>query len=240
MLRLDSIIYNIFKLNRGSNLCPGNNRTTSIKYMEIPVDSDVFEVPLFAFRTFCYMLDKGINASTIVASLYSCGAESSYKSIEAIMRNVLYTTFGCHLSKIQIDGISNIYYATMGAVFDKDLNPLMVMSWQMERQNEERLTYNFKRPILHITPMSFVRKEDPVQRFLDGKMLTTALDMDITTPNSICASGVQFRINRSFFKIKVEIDDCPFNIKGVDVPSISVTNENLLQLAAEHIDEIEI
>ena len=239
MLRLDSIIYNIFKLNRGSNLCPGNNRTTSIKYMEIPVDSDVFEVPLFAFRTFCYMLDKGINASTIVAALYSCGAESSYKSIEAIMRNVLYTTFGCHLSKIQIDGTSNIYYATMGAVFDKDLNPLMVMSWQMERQNDEREPYNFKRPILHITPISFVRKEDPVQRFLVGKMLTTALDMDIPEPY-LFTNRLHFKTNESSFKIKVEIDDCPFNIKGVDVPSISVTNENLLQLAAEHIDEIEI
>lgn len=240
MLRLDSIIYNIFKLNRGSNLYPGENRITSIKYMEIPVDSDVFEVPLFAFHKFCKMLDKGINASTIVATLYSCGAESSYKSIEAIMRNVLYTTFDCHLSKIQIDGTSNIYYATMGAVFDKDLNPLMVMSWQMERQNDGRVTYSFKRPILHITPISFVRKEDPVQRFLVGKMLTTALDMDITTPNSVYANGVQFRTNRSFFKMKVEIDDCPFNVKGIDVPSISVTNESLLQLAAEHIDEIEI
>jgi hypothetical protein len=239
MLRLDSIIYNIFKLNRGSNLYPGENRITSIKYMEIPVDSDVFEVPLFAFHKFCNMLDKGINASTIVATLYSCGAESSYKSIEAIMRNVLYTTFDCHLSKILIDDTSNIYYATMGAVFDKDLNPLMVMSWQMERQNDEREPYSFKRPILHITPMSFVRKEDPVQRFLVGKMLTTALDMDIPEPY-LFTNRLHFKTNESSFKIKVEIDDCPFNIKGVDVPSISVTNENLLQLAAEHIDEIEI
>lgn len=239
MLRLDSIIYNIFKLNRGSNLYPGENRITSIKYMEIPVDSDVFEVPLFAFHKFCNMLDKGINANTIVAALYSCGAESSYKSIEAIMRNVLYATFDSHLSKIQIDGTSNIYYATMGAVFDKDLNPLMVMSWQMERQNDEREPYSFKRPILHITPISFVRKEDPVQRFLVGKMLTTALDMDIPEPY-LFTDRLHFKTNESSFKIKVEIDDCPFNIKGVDVPSISVTNENLLQLAAEHIDEIEI
>jgi hypothetical protein len=239
MLRLDSIIYNIFKLNRGSSLWPGNNRTTSIKYMEIPVDSNVFEVPLFAFHKFCNMLDKGINASTIVAALYSCGAESSYKSIEAIMRNVLYTTFDFHLSKIQIDDTSNIYYATMGAVFDKDLNPLMVMSWQMERQNDEREPYSFKRPILHITPISFVRKEDPVQRFLVGKMLTTALDMDIPEPY-LFTNRLHFKTNESSFKIKVEIDDCPFNIKGVDVPSISVTNESLLQLAANHIDEIEI
>jgi hypothetical protein len=38
--------------------------------------------------------------------------------------------------------------------------------------------------------------------------------------------------------VKIEIDECPFVIRGTDVPSISVTNEDLLQLAADHIDEI--
>jgi lipopolysaccharide/colanic/teichoic acid biosynthesis glycosyltransferase len=42
----------------------------------------------------------------------------------------------------------------------------------------------------------------------------------------------------SFNHVKIEIDECPFVIRGTEVPSISVTNEGLLQLAAEHIDEI--
>ena len=38
--------------------------------------------------------------------------------------------------------------------------------------------------------------------------------------------------------VKIDIDDIPFTILDTDIPSVSTTNKQLLQLAIDHIDEI--
>ena len=40
------------------------------------------------------------------------------------------------------------------------------------------------------------------------------------------------------FPVKVEIEDCPFTIRAAATPSISTTNQQLLQVAIDHINEI--
>jgi hypothetical protein len=69
--------------------------------------------------------------------------------------------------------------------------------------------------------------------------MTTALDTRVYTPSTYgCRDFIEQSGYLSFNHVKIEIDECPFVIRGTEVPSISVTNEGLLQLAAEHIDEI--
>jgi hypothetical protein len=69
--------------------------------------------------------------------------------------------------------------------------------------------------------------------------MTAALGETVYTPSTYgCDSFIEQQSYLSFNHVKVEIDECPFVIKDTDVPSISVTNEGLLQLVADHIDEI--
>lgn len=247
---LDSVIETIFQgSNSHSVIDRWRSRETSAPitpkmYIEIPIDADSFELPLLAFEAFRNTLKSPIEYSTLVAQIYSCGKTSSYKSLDAVMRDVLSTKFSRHLCKVEIPSSTNIYYATFGAVFDSNLKPLMMLSWLMEKKQDGdgRIKYHYKRPLLRLNPYPCTSKEDALQRWLCGKMLTTSLETSINTPYYYGLDDYleQSRAysNRGWYSVKVEIDACPFTIRGCDVPSVSVTNEGLLQLAADHILEI--
>lgn len=248
---LDSVIGSIFQgSNTNSQIDRFRSRNnssipiTAKRYMEISIGEDTFELPLLAFAAFRQMLKRPHQYDTLVAQIYSCGQTSIYKSLDAIMRDVLSTHFSKHLSKVQIAGSPNTYYATFGAVFDENLKPLMMLSWIMERYKNiaDTTMYRYKRPLLRLNPYPCISKEDALQRFLTGKFLTASLDNFITTPYYYELGNIidQTRAfsNRGTYHVKVEIDECPFIIRGADVPSVSVTNDALLQLAADHIIEI--
>ena len=248
MASLYSVINAIFEdSNRNSQIrmqyYNRNNSDTPItvkKYMEIPIGSDVFELPLFAFEDFKKMHQNKKMGDVMVASLYSCGQTSEYKSLDSIMKDVLSTYFDRHLCRVQISNSPNTYYATFGAVFDENLTPLMMLSWIMERGvSEEGVTkYRYKKPLLRLNPYPCLNKEDALQKFICGRWMTTTLGTRVYTPDRYgCRNFIEPGCY-SFEHVKIEIDECPFVIKSTDVPSISVTNENLLQLAADHIDEI--
>lgn len=218
-----------------------DNPTTVKKYMEIPIGSDVFELPLLAFEDFKSMHMNGKESDMIVASLYSCGQTSNYKSLDNIMKDVLSTHFNKHLCKVQISNSPNTYYATFGAVFDENFTPLMMLSWIMERKaNAEGVVkYHYKNPLLRLNPYPCLNKEDALQKFICGRMMTTTLGTIVYIPSPYgCRDFIESDAYLSFNHVKIEIDECPFVIRGTDTPSISVTNEGLLQLAADHIDEI--
>ena len=249
MASLDSVISAIFKDSNSNsqirrqyyNRSTSNTPITVTKYMEIPIGSDVFELPLFAFEDFKKMHQNKKIGDVIVASLYSCGQTSNYKSLDSIMKDVLSTYFDKHLCKVQIPSSPNVYYATFGAVFDENFTPLMMLSWIMEKRiNEEGvIKYSYKKPLLRLNPYPCLNKEDAIQKFICGRWMTTALGGAVYTPSFYdCESFIEPQSCLSFNHVKVEIDECPFVIKGTDVPSISVTNEGLLQLVADHIDEI--
>lgn len=247
---LDSVIESIFQGSNNNSVIDRyryretNAPITPQMYMEIPIDGESFELPLLAFEAFRQTLKSPIQYDTLAASVYSCGQTSSYKSLDAVMRDVLSTKFSRHLSKVLIAGSTNVYYATFGTVFDVNLKPLMMLSWIMEKKydGEGKMKYHYKRPLLRLNPYPCVGKEDSLQRWLGGKMLTTSLGAMISTPYYYDLGDYleQSRTytTRDWHKVKVEIDECPFTIRSSDVPSVSVTNEGLLQLAADHIIEI--
>ena len=247
---LDSVIESIFQGSNSNSVIDRyryretNTPITPQMYMEIPIDGESFELPLLAFEAFRQTLKSPIQYDTLAASVYSCGQTSSYKSLDAVMRDVLSTKFSRHLSKVLIAGSTNVYYATFGTVFDVNLKPLMMLSWLMEKKQDGdgRIKYHYKRPLLRLNPYPCISKEDALQRWLSNKMLTTTLETSINTPYYYDLGDYleQSRAysNRGWYSVKVEIDECPFVIRSCDVPSVSVTNEGLLQLAADHILEI--
>lgn len=217
---------------------------TTKLYMEIPIGSDVFELPLLAYSAFRDMLSHNRHCDTLVAQIYSCGLESSYKSLDSIMKDVLTAKPSLHLCKVRVPGSSNVYYSTYGTVFDSRLKPLMMLSWVFERKPDGngRMKYHYKKPLLRLNPQTCLLKEDALQRFMAGRMMTSSLESYVTLP--YFASMDEYLeqthsyINRRSFQARIEIDECPFVIRGVDIPSISLTNEALLQMAADHINEI--
>lgn len=216
---------------------------TTKKYLEIPISGDVFELPVLAFAAFREMLKEQKECSALVAELYSCGTQSTYKTLDSIVKDVLSTKAFPHLNKIVIPDNPKVYYGTYGAIFDTDLKPLMMLSWIMERRTnaEGKTMYHYKKPLLRLHPDPCVQKEDPLQKMLIGRILSNTLEVSVQTPYYRDMAGFidqSNNWNRPSFKVKVEIDECPLVLKEVDVPSISLTNEDLLQLAADHIDEI--
>jgi len=115
-----------------------------------------------------------------------------------------------------------------------------MLSWIMERRvNEEgAIKYRYKKPLLRLNPYPCLNKEDALQKFICGRWMTAVLGATVDTPSTYGLREVIEPGCSRFEHVKIEIDECPFAIKSTDVPSISVTNEDLLQLAADHIDEI--
>lgn len=251
MASLDYVITSIFNDNGSASQINrdyyGERVTspaiTTKKYMEIPIYMDVFELPLLAFSAFRNMMKYHMECDSLVAQIYSCGRTSNYKSLEAVMKDSLSTNLSKHLIKVEVPNTHRVYYSTFGAVFDHNLKPIMMLSWIMERKISElgQTKFCYKRPLLRLSPTPCLCKEDTMQRFLANKLLTVVLGNTYMTPYFYdCGSFLEQHnsySNRGTFKMKVEIDECPFILKDVETPSISTTNEQLLQLAVEHIEE---
>lgn len=229
---------------------------SSIKYMEISLQQQVFEIPVFAFKSFADMVASGADAYTdaIAVVLNTKERIPSYKTVDRYMRDILTESFKHSrliLLEVKQGDITHVYYGTGGAVFDEFFNPIMMCSYQMQRFDEvvpsesdldniRYVTkYRFLRPILRIDPDVYLRKGDSMGRFLAGKLVNTCLDTAVYYPYRNALSD-RFELatdSRDAF-VKVEIDKCPFDVHTADTPSISTSNQQLLQLAIDHIDEI--
>lgn len=245
MASLESTIESIFVNARGgSEYYDLGSATTPKKYIEIPIQDSTFELPIFAFRKFRNMADKGTQSDAIVAQLFSYGNTSHYRSLEAIMKEVLSSPFSNRLWKIEVPGSVNIYYGTAGAVFNEELKPIMMMSWLLERVKDEEgnTKYAYKRPIMRLHPMTITSKDDALIRWLGGRFLTNTLNALIGRPffygSRYFVQSNNYYNNREYFTARIEIDKCPFIIRGAETPSVSTTNEDLLQVAEEYLQEV--
>ena len=214
----------------------------TVKYMEIPVGGDEFELPLFAFSTFQWASDT---VDAIVVSLSTKGCHSSYKSFERAMIDCLNEKYSS--SKLIVQDVKQgndviRYYCTQGAIFDDEFNPIMICSLLIGKEiNEDSGNptgfYKYIRPVIRFSPKIFTIKGNPMERFMSGKLLNTFLADILPIPNDYNSP----RMHRtSIFnkEAKVIIDKIPFSVHSADVPSISTTNEDLLNIVASHIDEL--
>ena len=225
------------------------NRTEtsgSKKYLEIPINEDVFEVPVFALEAFVNLTadNRDLSTSAVTAMLYTLNREPRYKSLDRYMRDIILEQFtNSRLVECEVkQGTENIlYYATHGAVFDRCFNPMMMCSWLIEkvRLNDTTRKYRFIEPILRINPDCYISQADPMQRWIAKKAAVVGLRMHLGRPfNYDLTTAFENASASDIFDLTVEICKCPFKIKTADTPSISTTNEDLLQIAIDHIEEI--
>lgn len=224
---------------------------SKVLYMDIPIDEDVFEIPTFAFSTFCSTIASGRDEETsaLIVSLDTQENMSQYKSIDRALQDILVEDF-CHSRLILIpvkQGDSTVnYYGTHGALFDKDFKPLAICSYQIERflverENEDGETdsfigYKLQKAILRVAPWVYLYKDTAIEKYIVNKMITGCLQDMVSLPPR---SNERILIKRSDrLQPIVEICNCPFNLHLADTPSISTTNQQLLQVALDHIEEV--
>lgn len=213
------------------------------KFFEIPIDGDVFEIPTFALKP---LMDR-INApgelpSVITAKLHTDNNTAGYKKAERNLVEILRESFvESKLCRVDAEcGEEKVpYYGTCGAIFNKDFNPIAMCSWIIEKFSDELgvYRYRFLQPILRIDPAAFVHGADSIERLVAKKLINYCL-MSPKHPPYQWNRGVCFIADEDDYPVKVVIEESPFNIRCVDKPSISTTNQQLLQIAIDHIDEV--
>ena len=224
---------------------------SKVLYMDIPIDEDVFEIPTFAFKTFeeAVLQYRDEKVSALIVSLNTNENMSQYKSVDRALQDILTENF--RLSRLALISVKQgdttvNYYGTHGALFDKDFNPLAICSFQMERfmvkkENEDGGTFSFigykvQKAILRVAPWVYLHKDTAIEKYIVNKMITGCLQETITPPYY---SNYRFLI-KSTDRLQpiVEIGNCPFMIHSADIPSVSTTNQQLLQVALDHIEEV--
>lgn len=235
--------------NGGTAYGSGYNVNTEdsivVKYMEIPLHGDVFEVPILALIAFEDSLDRltGASPDAMVIKLNTDHRVSIYKSLERNMRDILIDPFVEHRLipiKVPEGDRTIIYYGTQGAIFKEDLTPMMLCSYLIERVAVDGgVKYKILKPVLRITPTVYMHRTLPMEKFIINKMLPACLEDVVELPyNNLFSRGLFLPFDRSREIVKVEIDTFPFVVRQSDTPSISTTNQQLLQLAIDHIDEL--
>ena len=217
-------------------------------YMDIPINQSVFELPTFAFDIFMKTLEnKEFDKEAIVAVLRTRNRVPRYVTLNRYMRDILLQDFQYDtLVKLEVkDNGSNeplIYYATHGMILDSQFTPIMMCSWLMERDVNEYgdYHYTFLRPIIRIDPNCYVARGNSMERFIANKLPMVALDNTIHMPGARRLANCCTVVDNwsTGADLKIEIDKCPFVLRHTETPSISTTNEKLLKLAIDYIDEV--
>lgn len=215
------------------------------KYLEIPtVGMDEFEMPTMAFKAFLELAQAGKLPQAIVIKLNHKNNEPYFKTLERNLIDILTVEISkSRLIKIEVKrGNEDVrYYGTKGAILDEYLQPVMMCMWKIAKkyQDEKRESFKYvlKQPVTRISPSVFLRKDDPMMRFLTNKFLTTLLSTEYEEPPSYLMQDC-FQRQGGFFKPKVEIMDNTFHIKTVDRPSIQTTDRQLADTVLDHLDDL--
>lgn len=201
----------------------------------VPVSDDVFEVPVFVFDSSSVIdeIRKG-TVTTVVADVNYRDVHSHYKSVfstycSAITENFIDTG----LIKIPSKENEGDCYITHGAIFDSRLNPLLVLTWKVERKvpvgdESYKNSLNCLCPIVRIAPQVILEKNNAVNRCIVNKVLPSVLSL-----TNVHTSGNYSKT----FQPKVIIDSIPFTVRKPSVPSVNTTNDDLIHSALDHFDD---
>lgn len=216
------------------------------RYMVIPIDKERFEVPAFAL----YALDKAYPSQNtsfeeIVVKLNYVGVNSYYKTMDAAIRDALVNAYSSiRLHRLPRTGDpERTYYATQGGIFDDDFNPVMLLTWELERvpniTSLRGFDYMFRKPILRVIPEVIINKSNALERYIVNKILPNVLNIySISRPFMSLPFFTASNNTTTDFKPKVVIEKIPFEIKNASVPSISTTDEDLMKVALDNLEEL--
>lgn len=246
MQNLETIIGQCYHCASLSDLCYPITTHTYTYNMTIPIiNSGVFEIPVEAMKilwTDDYVTQPSLNDfDTIRLQLNYLGKKASYKSANAIIKQLFslgYKNSG--LTKcILEDGV--IYYGGNGIILDKDFHPVLMLTWKVQRRLvisdidlQSFYPYQLVNPVMRISPNVFA-KEDIIQRYIASKILNIGVDMNNVTFRCPYNGLVSYKPS---YRVEVIIDNLPFAVTPVSTPSINTSDKELLAIAAAHINEM--
>lgn len=210
--------------------------------LEIPIDSDgIFELPCFVYKDARLFKNDSIN-SVVVPFCYN-SSQSSFRSLDCALRDSLELQYKKgNLRKLPCAQGEDPYYCTRGIILDKNMWPVMIMSWQIKRvPTDDPLTSKFQllAPILRVAPKVYLNKSNAVERYIVNKIIPAALCCgSIIKPSWACTTFFTGATN-NLFHVRVEIGSSPFVLHEAERPSITTGNKQLLDLALKYIDDID-
>lgn len=226
----------------------GSVHRSGTHYLEIPIKSDVFEIPVVALNTFISMTLADNNADAISVALFNYGRKARYTTPDRNMRDILIADWKTnHLVYMPVNSNDNVidYYASHGMLLDKDFRLLVVLSWQIRRiqETDERddririIYYQIVKPILRIDPICF-SGSDPMMKWCANKLFKTGLAERVWFAYSDSMRRTFKLENVESMRPSIIIEESPFNIRTPDVPDVLTTREEILQPVIDHIDEL--
>lgn len=220
------------------------NDDRKLSTITIPVFGEIITMPTMFLGVFMHMVrnEKCEELDAFVCTTTTNSRDSSYKSLDANIRNIFNTSrafsnYWGPFVKVHVNP-DKVYYCCKGAIFSDNLKPLVMLSWQIMKLDS--IKYKFIQPVLEVDSKVFTQKEDAMDRYIINKIIPATLNI-----RNLIAPG--FRYGQSVFNFeytglnylpKVEIGNIPFAIEIPDIPSVSTTNKELLDIVLDNIDEV--
>ena len=228
-------------LVQGRYLETPNNYDYGTKFLEVPINTPTFELPIFMMDAFTKMMvDRTYNdVEAMVCKLYTTRLIPSYVTLNRYMQDIINASYKDNslvLLPVKQGNETKYYFGTKGAIFNEDFLPLMVCSWIVERTEEDNeesdrpTKFNLIKPIVRIDPSCYLTQNNQMEKFIVKKVPEAILNHRIIHVGS-------FAFNVCSRQPKIEIDNSPFNIRVTSAPTLSTNNEDLLRIAKEHMDE---
>lgn len=211
-------------------------------FMTIPMKGSIVELPTFMLFETQKMLSFIPDAFAV--NLDYIGFNTGYKTLSSNVKVALIAKFSeRRLSKIALSNrTSPVYYGTFGAIFDEHFHPIMMLSWKLhkmsvDKDNPDKSILLPVNPILRIHPTVFINKDDPMKKFIANQIFPTALELVVSRPY-VLPSHISFPDHRTHWSVQVIVDKMPFEVKEPSCPSISTTDESLINTALDNLDEL--
>lgn len=197
-----------------------------IRYLEVPFEKGIVEIP--TFMTYVLYKDDIFlkDIDVIALELIDEKRRTYYKSLDPKMREMLSAS-ALEVTEVYDDGHGKSYFGKPGMLFDSNWNPILMMSWRMEKDENGKVIP--LKPLLRVHPSCFILKEDPVQRYIINRIVPTALEQRI----SYNEYGFM-----NTMKVEIIIGEIPFKPRTVNKPSISTTNEDLQKTLRDNLDDL--
>lgn len=245
MTNIQTLIQNCFEIWTCRETRTARRAYHHAHCMVIPMTQDTFELPALANNAVFLEKTRDGMVDTVVLPLY-CDRKSWYKTTASCIQNSI--NYSCR-TPIQIPNPGaegSPYYCACGAIFDKDFQPVLMVSWTMERVSVEdakeedwAFRFRFLQPILRVSPEVIINKSNPIERYIVNQIIPKTLSLSVVTPAYYSRSDVFVKDFSTRSRTpQVIIDKMPFEIKKVEAPSVSTTNKELLNVALSHIEEV--
>lgn len=233
MAKLEEALYKVYRdVAYGIRHWP-DPQESIVKNMEIPVGTDVIEVPCFLLPRFkLYAHSNNQSANAIITQLSNCAHKPMYKTLNSVLSYSIRTRI---ITKFEVSQQNQTvkYLITFGAILEEDLNPIMMCSWVLRKipNTEDNGCYEYLYPLLRIAPKCLLYPNNLMERTI-GKKIPLLLIGKTIRPNSWVTL-----IEEDLGPLRLEVADSPFKMTAITPAFPDVSNEDLLRCVYNYSDD---